>query len=560
MEQFSKMQLYKLIYKIKKNIKEEVLCENLPKEFCYYLKYVKNLKFEEDPDYNYLRWLFLNILESMQYKNDLLFSWNLKVKKQLNKSLSMNNIKLNYLSRRKESSHKRILKYIQNMQEKEKENSDIKQYKLENKIIKINNQNNLESSNKKEEKDNKNDNWSKDAKLNMDIIIDDSDEDKFNNNEEKNKINSNIDSINNINITKFQIKNYFDDKYKSNIKKLKRDKINKKFLTENNSFQKMDFQLLISNDKSKNKNMNYGKNNRINKINNLEFLDFKVGNMNNYQKINIINNNQRLSNPKGINIYNNTFKYKKSNIITDNNTINELSSNSFNNKEEIQKQIKSKYYKNIFSRKNMSLKNININNNLISLRKNGTKILHNNTNFNKKESNIESYAHKGKLINNESGKEYNFILLNSKNKNENNKSRNNETFTNTNINFINSEYQSVIKSNLFKNLTQLSKDKREKNKRLNSDLFLNNVENNYKFLDKGKNKLSYNNILHSNNNKNIEIQNKFIYQTPKNLKIHKKNLSQINNTYSNDKIENNFIFPINDYSTFKRLKHSNINS
>ena len=214
----NKRQLYINIYKIKKKIKEEVLCQNLPKEFCNYLKYVKSLEFEEDPDYNYLRSLFLNILESMQYKYDFKFSWNFKFGLKLNKSSRSNAIKYNLLSKKKETFHMRILKHIQNIQEKEHSNN--KQDKLvdinnetnskrieKNKNNEIgestkeklnlkNNKNQLDKFVRKNGKGNNNEDLSNIAQFNMDIIIDDSDEEKFNNHNEKNKNNSSIDKIN----------------------------------------------------------------------------------------------------------------------------------------------------------------------------------------------------------------------------------------------------------------------------------------------------------------------------------------------------------------------------
>ena len=48
------------------------------------MKYVKRLKFEEDPNYNYLRGLFIDLLTSLGMKNDLRFSWIPKYKKKQN--------------------------------------------------------------------------------------------------------------------------------------------------------------------------------------------------------------------------------------------------------------------------------------------------------------------------------------------------------------------------------------------------------------------------------------------------------------------------------------------
>ena len=44
-------------------------------EFVDFLKYCRNLQFEEEPNYDYLRGLFINLLNFYQFKNDLNFSW-----------------------------------------------------------------------------------------------------------------------------------------------------------------------------------------------------------------------------------------------------------------------------------------------------------------------------------------------------------------------------------------------------------------------------------------------------------------------------------------------------
>ena len=52
---------------LKKKTTNEVLCKNLPSEFCDYIKYVKSLKFQEEP--NYL----------CNKKNIYIFIFNLKI-------------------------------------------------------------------------------------------------------------------------------------------------------------------------------------------------------------------------------------------------------------------------------------------------------------------------------------------------------------------------------------------------------------------------------------------------------------------------------------------------
>lgn len=60
----------------KLNTPLETLCDGLPDEFLQYLKYVKNLKFEENPDYSYLKNLF-KVLYTKRYKEiDNIFDWD----------------------------------------------------------------------------------------------------------------------------------------------------------------------------------------------------------------------------------------------------------------------------------------------------------------------------------------------------------------------------------------------------------------------------------------------------------------------------------------------------
>lgn len=51
------------------------LCEGLPQELCTYLEYTRNLGFDEQPDYRYLRWLFQNLFRKENLENDGCFDW-----------------------------------------------------------------------------------------------------------------------------------------------------------------------------------------------------------------------------------------------------------------------------------------------------------------------------------------------------------------------------------------------------------------------------------------------------------------------------------------------------
>ena len=69
------------ICSIKSSIKPEELCSGLPKEFSQYIKYCKNLKFEQQPNYNYLRNLFIEVIKinekfiDTRFINFMEFSW-----------------------------------------------------------------------------------------------------------------------------------------------------------------------------------------------------------------------------------------------------------------------------------------------------------------------------------------------------------------------------------------------------------------------------------------------------------------------------------------------------
>ncbi len=71
-----KMERYLKIYKMKKNVSPEDLCKSLPRHMTEYMKYVKSLEFEQEPNYKYLRNLFTSLLKKIHDTNDLLFfSW-----------------------------------------------------------------------------------------------------------------------------------------------------------------------------------------------------------------------------------------------------------------------------------------------------------------------------------------------------------------------------------------------------------------------------------------------------------------------------------------------------
>ena len=119
---FNVVKKYLFIYKIKKSISSEKLCKGLPEEMFKYIEYCKGLYFEEDPDYNYLRTLFQNILIKINQRNDLRFFWITKRMLEKmndndkidNKDNSKNKYEYKNIIKRSVSPHIRLLHKIQN--------------------------------------------------------------------------------------------------------------------------------------------------------------------------------------------------------------------------------------------------------------------------------------------------------------------------------------------------------------------------------------------------------------------------------------------------------------
>ena len=60
----------KIILDMKKNISDDLLTEGLPKEIKLFISYTKKLKFDEEPNYNYLKNILKNLMNSKDsYKN-----------------------------------------------------------------------------------------------------------------------------------------------------------------------------------------------------------------------------------------------------------------------------------------------------------------------------------------------------------------------------------------------------------------------------------------------------------------------------------------------------------
>ena len=107
---------------LKKFTPLEKICAGLPIEFVEYLKYCKLLNFEQDPNYDYLRNLFLNILTKNNLINDMKFSWIINKQSINNNDINLNKEKYINKLKRRQSPQIRLYRAIQNSLEKREKN------------------------------------------------------------------------------------------------------------------------------------------------------------------------------------------------------------------------------------------------------------------------------------------------------------------------------------------------------------------------------------------------------------------------------------------------------
>lgn len=71
----TKHEKYQKIMETKMSTPVEVLCKGYPVEFMTYMSYCRALRFEDKPDYNYLRRLFKELFAREGFDPDLPFDW-----------------------------------------------------------------------------------------------------------------------------------------------------------------------------------------------------------------------------------------------------------------------------------------------------------------------------------------------------------------------------------------------------------------------------------------------------------------------------------------------------
>ena len=74
---YTKKQKYEKISEKKMSTPIETLCKDFPEEFTTYINYCRGLRFDEPPEYNFLRTLFRKRFRSLNHMYDYMFDWTL---------------------------------------------------------------------------------------------------------------------------------------------------------------------------------------------------------------------------------------------------------------------------------------------------------------------------------------------------------------------------------------------------------------------------------------------------------------------------------------------------
>ena len=82
----TKEEKYQKILEKKVEISSTELCDGIPKEFVEFLEYIKNLGYNEKPEYGMLRHLFDNIMEKNKFNYDYIYDWTTLEEKESRKN------------------------------------------------------------------------------------------------------------------------------------------------------------------------------------------------------------------------------------------------------------------------------------------------------------------------------------------------------------------------------------------------------------------------------------------------------------------------------------------
>jgi casein kinase I family protein HRR25 len=74
----TKKEKYDKIMEKKMTTPADALCRGLHQEFAIYLNYVRSLRFDDKPDYSYLRKLFRDLFVREGFQYDYVFDWTIR--------------------------------------------------------------------------------------------------------------------------------------------------------------------------------------------------------------------------------------------------------------------------------------------------------------------------------------------------------------------------------------------------------------------------------------------------------------------------------------------------
>jgi casein kinase I family protein HRR25 len=74
----TKKQKYDRIMEKKMTTPTDILCRGFPNEFAIYLNYCRSLRFDDKPDYSYLRKLFRDLFVREGFQYDYVFDWSVQ--------------------------------------------------------------------------------------------------------------------------------------------------------------------------------------------------------------------------------------------------------------------------------------------------------------------------------------------------------------------------------------------------------------------------------------------------------------------------------------------------
>ena len=430
---------HKKEYNMKKNIKLEDLCKDLPIEILDYMKYANSLKFEQEPDYKILKNFFKNILNKNGISFDkYVLSWCEKEKLTINKKSSQRQ------TERKSTPQKSLYRKIQTSLENKSKSipfPNLKNIKLSEENIITRNLFNIKTSNIMVNKNinNINSNGLYDY---PGIYSERNNYSYINNN--------NISSLKNeISINKVSLEN--NDNYYRNLNLQSSDRAY-------SDKKKMEIFKIGNNFKKNRKIKNISPISNNNKINQITIENVSSNNAINKEDCPC---NKKINENK---IYNPCNKYNSNNKISDkilkkNNNVHQKVSKGIHNYQNY-KIINNNNFKNInndivYSHKslysdNLIEKNTKIDNNILNNDIN--KIVNNNINMNKK------YNPKTFSIINKENKKYIGINLINRNNNKTNKFYNtnysNQILGNNNNSNSNNIHHSPICINIYNNKIQ----------------------------------------------------------------------------------------------------------